>query len=291
VKGEGNENVLRDLLIRFIPKRYGVGTGVVIDQHGISSRQCDIVIYDTFLYPPILSLTHSHLFPVDIVYATIEVKTTLDSQSAKEALQNVASVRRLDYIRQDFGAISAKAGEYIVGIYRSTPPIGVVFAYNSDAIQDETFKNWFAPVDNEDITTQPSLVGCLDIGMTGFIPEHLTEEASAIAVHPDTGMQLRCMTFPLVRPKEDITGDIQSPEDVQFLRLEGPIQNSRFASHGGTLYPIKKIGKDYMLIDQSRVLLNFLFQLNDLLSLKRISPAINFSDTYLKGIDRFHFVF
>jgi hypothetical protein len=198
VKGEGNENVLRDLLIRFIPKRYGVGTGVVIDQHGISSRQCDIVIYDTFLYPPILSLTHSHLFPVDIVYATIEVKTTLDSQSAKEALQNVASVRRLDYIRQDFGAISAKAGEYIVGIYRSTPPIGVVFAYNSDAIQDETFKNWFAPVDNEDITTQPSLVGCLDIGMTGFIPEHLTEEASAIAVHPDTGMQLRCMTFPLV---------------------------------------------------------------------------------------------
>lgn len=89
LKGEGNEAVLRELLIKFIPKRYGVGTGVVIDQYGKPSRQIDIIIYDTFLYPSLLSLTSVHLFPVDLVYATIEVKTTLTSQTAKEAINNI----------------------------------------------------------------------------------------------------------------------------------------------------------------------------------------------------------
>jgi hypothetical protein len=44
LKGEGNETVLRDLLVRFIPKRFAIGSGVVIDRQGIPSRQCDIII-------------------------------------------------------------------------------------------------------------------------------------------------------------------------------------------------------------------------------------------------------
>lgn len=62
IKGDGNETALRDLLIKFIPKRYGVGTGIVIDRHGNQSRQCDIIIYDKQLYPSILSLTSVHFF-------------------------------------------------------------------------------------------------------------------------------------------------------------------------------------------------------------------------------------
>ena len=94
VKGGGNESVLRDLLTKFIPKRFGIGTGVVIDRNGTQSRQCDIVIYDTMLYPSLLSLTNVHFFPVDIVYATIEIKTTLTSDSIKEALTNIADAIR-----------------------------------------------------------------------------------------------------------------------------------------------------------------------------------------------------
>src|SRR2546421_11142416 len=69
IKGEGNETILRDLLRQFIPQKYGVGTGVIIDHNGNSSNQIDIIIYDAFLYPSLLSLTTVHLFPVDIVYA------------------------------------------------------------------------------------------------------------------------------------------------------------------------------------------------------------------------------
>jgi hypothetical protein len=31
VKGEGNERALRKLLTKFIPKRYSIGSGVIID--------------------------------------------------------------------------------------------------------------------------------------------------------------------------------------------------------------------------------------------------------------------
>src|SRR5262245_38744602 len=68
VKGEGNESVLRDLLRRFLPRRYGIGTGIVIDRTGKQSRQCDIVLYERQLYPSLLALTSVHLFPVDLVY-------------------------------------------------------------------------------------------------------------------------------------------------------------------------------------------------------------------------------
>ena len=98
LKGQGNENVLRDLLSQFIARRFAVGTGVVIDHEGGVSRQCDIVIYDNHLYPSLLSMTSMHLYPVDLVYATIEVKTTLTSEETDDALEKLASVRRLKII-------------------------------------------------------------------------------------------------------------------------------------------------------------------------------------------------
>jgi hypothetical protein len=51
LKGAHNELVLRDLLVRFLPRRYGVGSGIVIDSQGHSSRQCDMIIYDNFEHP------------------------------------------------------------------------------------------------------------------------------------------------------------------------------------------------------------------------------------------------
>lgn len=288
VKGEGNESVLRELLTKFIPKRYGVGTGIVIDRHGNPSRQCDIVIYDTFLYPSLLSLTAVHLFPVDIVYATIEIKTTLNSKTTQEALENVASVRRLDYLKMDFGDQWMSGNTQVVGIHKTTPPVGFVFAYNSDIRQDDTFRNWFIPTDSKDTPIYPSLIGCLDFGYVGFTPE--TESHSVVSVQPEIGMKTECKTFPVVKPKSNSKGEIESAEDVEILKLTGtgPIPDKY--PYQGNLYPVKKIGEDYMAIDQSRVLLNYLLMLNDLLTHKKIHPSISFLETYMKFLDKFHYV-
>lgn len=88
-KGAANERLLRELIKKFIPSRFGVGTGVVIDKKGNQSKQIDIIVYDKMNYPSLFSLTHFHFFPVDIVYAVIEVKTCMDKEKAKEALGNI----------------------------------------------------------------------------------------------------------------------------------------------------------------------------------------------------------
>jgi hypothetical protein len=165
-----------------------------------------------------------------------------------------------------------------------------VFAYNSDAQQDETFKKWFTPPNVEDTALYPSLIGCLDIGIAAFTDdEH--DEAGGFSVHPEIGMKSVCKTFPVARKKADISSiEVQSAKDVEVLNVANMPEGKRLL-YEGILYPVKKIGKDYMAIDQSRVLLNFLLQLNELLMHKKINPSFSFVGTYMKSIDMFHFTF
>src|SRR5690349_3132054 len=71
--GAENENALATLLRDFLPPRFGVEvSGIVIDRHGCESRQVDIIIYDAWTFPKYLR----KVFPVELVHAVIEVKTT-----------------------------------------------------------------------------------------------------------------------------------------------------------------------------------------------------------------------
>ena len=100
---------------------------MVIDRNGKQSRQCDIIIYDTMLYPSLLSLTNVHFFPIDIVYATIEVKTTLTSSSTKEALENIASVKQLDFIRDQFSVWESRGDGVAMMKLRPYTSYGIYF--------------------------------------------------------------------------------------------------------------------------------------------------------------------
>ena len=265
LKGEGNEAVLRDLLIKFIPRRFGIGTGVVIDRNGKPSRQCDIVVYDTLLYPSLLSLSHVHIFPVDVVYATIEVKTTLDSETAKNALENIKSVRSLDIIKDSW--MTLESTEILKGSpprrvaavagkeYQATPPVGIIFAYNSETQRFETFKDWFMPKTDAEAPNFPTMIGCLDQGIVKFID-----------ISPSVGKKPEAYALPVVLNGTDA-----------LLAQKG----IKCTTHDGTTYPVKRVKENYLAIDQSRVLLLFLLLVNEFLATKKINPSIKFTKYYL----------
>jgi hypothetical protein len=259
IKGASNESLLRDLLKKFIPKQYGVGTGVVIDRNGEQSRQCDIIIYDTLLYPALLSLTDMHFFPIDIVHAVIEVKTTLTSHSVQEAITNIASVRALDYIPITF--MSSEAGSDTFGAYKTSPPLGFVFAYNSNVIQFETFRKWFLPPRGKNIPTSmyPSLVGCLDQGLLFWKKDDI------MSTYPEFGMQMKGWMVPLLNDND------------RPITLHTSQETFTYEKH---LYPVKCLDENYIVVDQGRVLLLFLLFLQEMLSRKKISPTISFLATY-----------
>jgi RNA:NAD 2'-phosphotransferase (TPT1/KptA family) len=54
-KGRANENVLINLIVKFLPKRYSIGSGIIIDKDGNSSRQIDVIVYDSNFHPELFS--------------------------------------------------------------------------------------------------------------------------------------------------------------------------------------------------------------------------------------------
>jgi hypothetical protein len=86
--------LIAEVLREFLPLRFGIEVNaMVIDRFGITSKQADIVIYDAHNQPNFLR----KVFPVEMVYAIIEVKTSMDSNEATSALENLKSVNVLEF--------------------------------------------------------------------------------------------------------------------------------------------------------------------------------------------------
>lgn len=94
-RGRARETTLKEFLRQLVPQGFGVGDGFVIDVHGNSSRQQDVVIYRRD-YHPIFLVGGVTYYPVEAVAACIEVKSRLDSEQFVASLANTQSVKALD---------------------------------------------------------------------------------------------------------------------------------------------------------------------------------------------------
>jgi hypothetical protein len=94
--GRAREQIITRFLQRLLPSGYEIGTGFVIDAVGGISRQVDLVVHRVG-YHPVLEIGGIRHFLVESVAAVVENKAAVDSVSdLRSALENVASVKRLD---------------------------------------------------------------------------------------------------------------------------------------------------------------------------------------------------
>lgn len=92
--GNAREALIKGVLDRILPSIYDVGTGIIVDHLGKSSRQIDIVISRRDM--PALKLpSGSKVYLFESVLATIEIKSTLTKGILQDALENCASVANL----------------------------------------------------------------------------------------------------------------------------------------------------------------------------------------------------
>lgn len=94
-KGTGTEAEWRTLLDTYLPKRYSVSEGIVIDSTGRASDAIDVVVYDRQYSPFILRRHEIRVIPAESVYAAFEVKQEITKANLEYAGNKVASVRRL----------------------------------------------------------------------------------------------------------------------------------------------------------------------------------------------------
>ena len=91
-KGRVLEGYIIAFLRKILPSEYGIGTGFIA-YHGPKgtklSSQIDIIIYDAIRCAPIVKFETCDVFPLESVYAYIEVKACLRSSPKKEPVDSI----------------------------------------------------------------------------------------------------------------------------------------------------------------------------------------------------------
>ena len=95
----GNASELNwiNMFRKYLPTRYSVDSGHVLDSQGHQSDQIDIVIYDRHYSPFFFNKNNIKYFPAESVYAVLEVKQDLTKKNIEYAGKKAASVRRLHW--------------------------------------------------------------------------------------------------------------------------------------------------------------------------------------------------
>ena len=97
--GNSREDIVGRFLKQHFPERFGISTGLVFSLDGEWSKQADLLVVDsqnnTSFYPD----HHNQLWPVEAVYALIEVKTQLNRRDLRDA---VAKGRQFKSLRREF---------------------------------------------------------------------------------------------------------------------------------------------------------------------------------------------
>lgn len=109
-RGRNDEERFKEFLRRTLPHRFSLGTGFIVSSDPAipPSSQTDIVIYDEFLNSPLHRELAAFVYPIEIVYGTVEVKGLLKSSDLSKCLKDIAKIRAL-----------ATAKRYVV--YASVP--------------------------------------------------------------------------------------------------------------------------------------------------------------------------
>jgi len=96
-RGTNDEERCRTFLSQVLPRRYSIGSGFVVssDPELPVSRQQDVVIFDDFLNSPLHRELSASVFPIEMVYATVEVKGLLQPNDLLPIVQSIGGVRQL----------------------------------------------------------------------------------------------------------------------------------------------------------------------------------------------------
>jgi hypothetical protein len=94
--GLGAERAFRSMLQDFLPLRYGVTKGKVVNPAGDMSGHCDVIIYDRLNCPVLyVDENENQIVPIEGVYSAIEVKVTLTKHTLTEAFNELRTVYAL----------------------------------------------------------------------------------------------------------------------------------------------------------------------------------------------------
>ena len=116
-KGSETELNWIGLLRTYLPERYTVDSGFVVDHEGNISDQIDIIIYDRHFTPFIFKGESVVFIPAEGVYATFEVKQHFNKKYYEYAVKKLQSVQNLKRTSATFVHATGKTQTKVKDIF------------------------------------------------------------------------------------------------------------------------------------------------------------------------------
>lgn len=261
-KGTRVEGAVRSFLLEFLPRRYDYGSGMVVDSSGSEidrSRQKDILVVDKFFNPRLFLDEEPTVYPIEVVYCGIEVKTSLDGKALKGAVENVASLKRLKPIQ---AAVPQFRGREFL-LVEPGPPLGFIFAFETKTMSAEALlKNYASAISRVEPSARPDLVCILNRGLIGTSNE---SSKPSFHLHGVLGF-------------DEASGKTNAIEAVKKNPSAAPadVMDSQ-----GSRYPIMKMNDKYFPVDVGRTFINFLGTFYEMLRSKVIVSDANLLEHYI----------
>lgn len=166
-KGDAREHGWRELLRRFLPDRYGVKSGFILDSLGKRSEQVDCIVYRKDMGIELYSVGHHTVIPVEAVFAAFEVKPIINKKALDYAHDKAISVANLEIA--NFFNWNKKGG-----LKRASAEGAIIFGLLADSLSWK--KKWeVKPIKHllGGYNTKISLFmtvedGCVDTFSTGY---------------------------------------------------------------------------------------------------------------------------
>jgi len=95
IQGDVTEGDWISAIRSYLPNRYQIEKGIVVNSRGERSDQIDIVIFDRHFTPTLLDQEQHRYIPAEAVYAVFEAKPHIDKGYLEYASGKAASVRKL----------------------------------------------------------------------------------------------------------------------------------------------------------------------------------------------------
>ena len=95
--GSGREEIIREFLRAYLPKRFDISTGFAFDSKGSVSKQLDIIISNSLQCPRFETAGANRFYPCESVVAVGQVKSSLTTREEfSQAMTNLESAKSLD---------------------------------------------------------------------------------------------------------------------------------------------------------------------------------------------------
>lgn len=163
-RGRAREHLLATFFQNHVPPRLLVARGEIVDSHGLSSGETDLIFADT--HSPAFGVAGEAVIPVEAAVGACEVKSSLAGENLKDAVEKITRIKRLTRV-EGLGFLR-RSGSRIPRI--PIPPkqsAGYVIAFEGPSLDTiiENLKNNPAWFDHDVMNYGPDVICMLEAGM------------------------------------------------------------------------------------------------------------------------------